>query len=130
MLELSQLVELDETKQPGVIRAALAAMNRLHSRLHYVRCVLVPVDDESSTLFAVGTGVETARRAMGWLIDPLPSQKAYLTLNFEMPLLGTDAHQRLEAFDVGMNFLIEGANMVLTDLHGSGYPVAPQAKER
>ena len=65
---------------------------------------------------------------MGWLLEPLPDQRAHLTLNFEMPLLGTPARQRLAAFDVAMTFLVEGAQMVLTDLHGSGFAVVPGAR--
>jgi hypothetical protein len=128
VLELSEIVVLDEATHPGVIRAALAAMNRLHSRLHYVRCLLIPVDPEPSALVAVDCDVELARRAMGWLLEPLPDQSAHLTLNFEMPLLEPLAKQRLDAFDVAMTFLIEGAQMVLTDLHGSGFPVVPTPK--
>lgn len=125
VLELSELAVLDEATHPGVIRGALAAMNRLHGRLHYVRCLLVPIDADPSTLITLDVDPEAARTTMGWLLEPLPDQRAYLTLNFEMPLLGPPAEQRLEAFDVAMTFLVEGAQMVLTDLHGAGFAVVP-----
>ena len=129
VLELSEFVVLDEATHPGVIRAALAAMNRLHGRLHYVRCLLLPIDSEPSTLIAIDGDLEAGRRALGWLVEPLPDQRAHLTLNFEMPLLGSPSKQHLDAFDLGMTFLVEGAQMVLTDLHGSGFPVVPASRE-
>lgn len=125
VLELSELVVIDEATHPGVLRAALAAMNRLHGRLHHVRCLLVPIDPEPTTLIALGADLEAGRRALGWLLDPLPDQRAYLTLNFEMPLLGDPARQHVDAFDRGMSFLVEGAQMVRTDLHASGFAVVP-----
>ena len=68
VLELSELVVLDEATHPGVIRAALAAMNRLHGNLHYVRCLLVPIEPDPSTLIAIDGDLEAGRRTLGWFV--------------------------------------------------------------
>lgn len=125
VLELSELVVLDENAMPGVLRAAMAAFNRLHGRLHYVRCLLVPIDPDPAMLFAIDVDPSTTRAALGWLLEPEPDQRAYLTLNFGVPLFDQPDRHRLDAFDQGMAFLTEGARLILTDLYGAGFPVQP-----
>lgn len=127
-LDFCDVMVLDETRQEGVIRAALEAINNVQSRMHYVRFLLRAHPSEQTQLFMSMDGSRPSEH-MAWLTNPLPRQRGTVTVNFSMPLLGNPPDEWIEAFEAGVAFLFEATNQLAQGLRGAGFqPVRPDTE--
>ena len=124
-LDLTDVLQLEEDDQPGILREALGAINRIQSKLHYVRFLLRDPNPQPISVFDLDT--DSDEDDYGWLVQPLPESSAVVTLNFDIPLFGEPEAHWVDAFCVAVPTLFDGANRLAKELQAAGYsPTAPE----
>lgn len=118
-LDLTDVLLLSEEDQPGVIRAALGAINRIQGSLHYIRFLLRDPNPRETSVYALDEEVD--KEDFGWLLQPLPEQNAFVSLNFDIPLFGDPSEHWVDAFRVAIPFLFDGANRLGAELQAEGF---------